>query len=63
MKNWRTTLGGLAVGSPVVIDALINAYTAGAFNGQKGMQLFMGVAIIAWGAVQKDHNVTGGTKS
>lgn len=62
MKNWRTTLAGAIAGGTIIIDSLIQAWQVGAFNGKHGEQLALGIVVIAWGALQKDHNVTGGTK-
>ncbi|MDB4919853.1 hypothetical protein [Mucilaginibacter sp.] len=61
MKNWKTSLAGLITGVPVAIDALINAYTAGAFTGKSGVQLIAGIGIVLLGLFTKDKNVTGGT--
>jgi len=63
MKNWRTTLAGLATGLPFAIDAIIQAYTAGYFTDKTGWQLFGAIAVIVITALVKDHNVTGGAKS
>ncbi len=61
MKNWKTTLAGLIAGLPVMADALITAYQAGAFTGKTGAQLVLGIGLVLFGALAKDHNVTGGT--
>lgn len=61
MKNWKTTLSGLLVGLPVAINALLDAYTAGAFTGKSGGQLVAAIGIILLGLYSKDKNVTGGT--
>jgi hypothetical protein len=48
-KNWKTTVIALAA-------AALNLYA----NGVTGKQLLLSVALAAFGAVAKDHNVTGG---
>ncbi len=60
--NNKTTLAGLLAGGIPIITALITAYQTGAFTGKTGEQVAMGVAIIIFGIVSKDYNVTGGTK-
>ena len=61
--SWKTTLAGLIAGAPIAIDAVVKAYAAGAFTGASGAQLFLGIGMVIFGAVAKDHNVTGGTVS
>ena len=60
-KSWKTSLAGLLAGLPVAIDALIQAYNAGAFTGKTGTQLLISIGIILIGLLSKDHNVTGTT--
>ena len=62
MKNWRTTLAGAITGGGFIVDAVIDAATKGVFTGKHGKELALGIACVIWGAIQKDHNVTGGTK-
>jgi len=59
MKSWKTTLAGLVTGALPIIDAIDKAYTAGAFTGKSGGELLMGIGIIIFGVVSKDHDVTG----
>jgi len=60
MKNWRTTLAGLIIGLPVAMQAILEAYTSGAFTDKTGMQLFVSIGLIVLARLSKDHNVTGG---
>lgn len=62
MKNWRTTLAGIALAAYPIIDAIIQAYTAGYFTDKTGSQLWLGIGFIVLGVLSKDHNVSG-TKS
>ena len=62
MRNWRTTLAGLLVSAPFIIDALIQAYTAGYFTDKTGWQLFASVAFVVFSRLAKDHNVSGTSK-
>lgn len=62
ITNWKTTLAGLAAGIPVGIDALVQAYNAGAFNGKTGAQLAAAIGIVLIGLFSKDHDVTGGSR-
>jgi len=62
MKNWRTTLAGFIVSAPFMIDALIQAYTAGYFTDKTGWQLFASVAFVVFSRLAKDHNVSGTAK-
>jgi len=41
MKNLKTTVAGIVAGLPLLIDALVQAYNAGAFTGKSGSQLFL----------------------
>lgn len=59
MKNWRTTLAGIALSAYPIIDSIIQAYTAGYFTDKTGMQLWLGVGFIIFGVLAKDHNVSG----
>jgi len=58
MKNFKTTLAGIVAGLPLLIDALIQAYNAGAFTGKSGSQLFLSIALIIIGYVLKDPKKT-----
>jgi hypothetical protein len=63
MKNWRTTLAGSVLASPFLIQALLDAYTAGYFTDKTGLQLFASIGFIVLSVLVKDHNVTGGTNN
>jgi len=54
MKNWKTTLGGLVIGVPAGIDALVQAYAAGYFTDKTGWQLAAAIAIVLLGTILKD---------
>ncbi|MEY3501574.1 MAG: hypothetical protein RL308_3247 [Bacteroidota bacterium] len=58
MKNFKTTLAGIVAGLPLLIDALIQAYNAGAFTGKSGSQLFLSIALIIIGYILKDPKKT-----
>jgi hypothetical protein len=58
MKNIKTTLAGIVAGLPLLIDALIQAYNAGAFTGKSGSQLFLSIALIIIGYILKDPKKT-----
>lgn len=62
LTSWKTTLAGLIAGLPIAINALVQAYNAGTFTGEKGAQLAAGIGLVLIGLVAKDHDVTGGTK-
>lgn len=59
MKNWRTTLAGLALSAYPIINSLFEAYNAGYFTDKTGGQLWLGVGFIIFGILAKDHNVSG----
>jgi len=61
MKNWKTTFAGLFIGSIPIVQALINAFNSGQFSHQSKGQILIGIGIIVFGLVSKDHNVTGGS--
>jgi hypothetical protein len=58
MKNFKTTVAGIVAGLPLLIDALIQAYNAGAFTGKSGSQLVLSIALIIIGYVLKDPKKT-----
>ena len=58
MKNIKTTLAGIVAGLPLLIDALVQAYNAGAFTGKSGSQLFLSIALIVIGYILKDPKKT-----
>jgi hypothetical protein len=58
MKNFKTTLAGIVAGLPLLIDALVQAYNAGAFTGKSGSQLFLSIALIIIGYILKDPKKT-----
>lgn len=53
-KDWKTTLAGLLIGLPTLIDALLTAYTSGSFEGKNTLQLAGSIAIILIGWIMKD---------
>lgn len=59
MKSWKTTIAGLLTGLPVALDAIVQAANSGAFTGKTGGQLVVGIGLVVFGAISKDHNVTG----
>lgn len=63
MKNWKTSLSGLFVGSIPIIQALLTAYQNGQFSGKDGGSIVMGIAIIVFGFVCKDFDKSGTPQS
>lgn len=59
MKNLKTSLAGLIAGLPFIIDALIQAYTAGTFTNKSGLQLVAAIGVVLLGLYSKDHDVKG----
>lgn len=59
MKNFKTSIAGLLAGLPFIIDALIQAYTAGTFTDKSGLQLVAAVGVVLLGLYSKDHDVKG----
>ena len=64
MKNFKTTIAGLLVGLPTLIDALLTAYNTGAFDGKNTIQLISGIGVIllGWLAADKKKNVNATAK-
>lgn len=58
MKNWKTTLAGLALSAYPIIDSLIQAYNAGYFTDKTGSQLWMGIGFIIFAVLTKDYNMS-----
>lgn len=54
MKNLKTTLAGLLTGLPLLIDALIQAYNAGAFTDKSGSQLLLAIGLVLIGYLASD---------
>lgn len=54
MKNLKTTLAGLLTGLPLLIDALIQAYNAGAFTNKSGSQLLLAIGLVTIGWLASD---------
>jgi len=54
MKNLKTTLAGLLTGLPLLIDALIQAYNAGAFTDKSGSQLLLAIGLVTIGWLASD---------
>lgn len=59
MKNLKTSLAGLIAGLPFIIDALMQAYTAGTFTNKSGLQLVAAIGVVLLGLYSKDHDVKG----
>jgi hypothetical protein len=62
MKSNKTAWAGFVAGAIPIAQAIFNAYQAHQFSGQGAGQIAAGIAIIIFGFVAKDFNVTGGTK-
>lgn len=59
MKNLKTSLAGLIAGVPFIVQALMEAYNAGAFTGKSGLQLVAAIGVVLLGLYSKDHDVKG----
>ena len=59
MKNLKTSLAGLIAGLPFIIDALMQAYSAGSFTNKSGLQLVAAIGVVLLGLYSKDHDVKG----
>ena len=59
MKNVKTSIAGLIAGLPFIIDALMQAYTAGTFTNKSGLQLVAAIGVVLLGLYSKDHDVKG----
>jgi hypothetical protein len=59
MKNFKTSIAGLLAGVPFIVDALLEAYNAGAFTGKSGLQLVAAIGVVLLGLYSKDHDVKG----
>tara|TARA_R110000782_G_scaffold191888_1_gene281695 strand:+ start:54 stop:236 length:183 start_codon:yes stop_codon:yes gene_type:complete len=57
MKDLKTTIAGLIAGVPMLIDALLQAYNAGAFNEKSGVQLALAVGLVLLAYFAKDKTV------
>ena len=59
MKDFKTTIAGLIAGVPMLVDALLQAYNAGAFDGKTGVQLVaaIGLVLLAYFASDKPKKV------
>jgi len=55
MKDFKTTLAGFIPGALLAIDALIEAYTAGYFEGKTGKQLLISIALFLIGWLAQDR--------
>lgn len=54
MKNFKTTIAGLLVGLPTLIDALLTAYNSGSFDGKSSIQVGGAIALILIGWMLND---------
>jgi hypothetical protein len=52
MKNLKTTVAGIVAGLSLLIDALVQAYNAGAFTGKSGSQLFLSIGLVFLGQIK-----------
>jgi hypothetical protein len=59
MKNLKTSLAGLLAGLPFIVDALLQAYSAGTFTNKSGLQLVAAIGVVLLGLYSKDHDVKG----
>jgi hypothetical protein len=58
MTNLKTTLAGFLIGLPTLIDALIDAYQKGFFEGKTGIQTVIGLATVLLGVWAADRKKT-----
>jgi hypothetical protein len=59
MKNWKTTLLGIAVGLIPLSQGILQGLAAGQHFDWAKIGLGIGIGVL--GTVAKDYNVTGGT--
>ena len=57
MKNWKTTLVGIIAGTLTILQTTLTAYQSG--EPVQWLQVALGIALMAFGVVCKDFNVTG----
>ncbi|MEN6535516.1 MAG: hypothetical protein ABFD89_17765 [Bryobacteraceae bacterium] len=57
MKNWKTTLVGIIAGALTILQTSLTAYQDG--TKVQWLQVALGIAIMAFGVICKDFNVTG----
>ena len=61
MKNWKTTVAGIAIGALTLVVGMIKAHMAGGpALTPEGITLAVGIATL--GAHSKDYDVTGGQR-
>lgn len=61
-KNWKTTLGGVLTGGPILACQLFHICSVGHFGNTDWLSIIAGLGAIITGAVAKDGDVTGGTR-
>jgi hypothetical protein len=54
MKDFKTTIAGLIAGIPMMVDALIQAYSAGSFTDKSGIQLALAIGLVLMAYFAKD---------
>ena len=54
MKDFKTTIAGLIAGIPMLVDALIQAYSAGSFTDKSGIQLALAIGLVLMAYFAKD---------
>jgi len=54
LASKSSTLAGLITGLPLLIDALIQAYNAGAFTNKSGSQLLLAIGLVTIGWLASD---------
>lgn len=60
MKNWKTTLIGIATGLYPFYQGVVDAYNNGFFKNKTTLpEILLGLGLIIGGMLSKDHNVTG----
>ena len=60
-KNWKTTIGGMLTGGPIMVCQLFHLCTLGHLGTTDWFAFISGVGALILGATAKDNNVTGGT--
>jgi len=62
LTNWKTTLAGLISGGFVLVPQIATVITSNTTgNKVNWTNVGLGIGLIIFGAIAKDHNVTGGS--
>lgn len=57
MKNWKTTLLGILLGSAPLIDGIKTAYESGNFDDKTNFEIVLAIVLILIGIIAKDDKL------